>query len=1510
MLFLIFLLSCASTAVFVSAEVICVTPSENESISQNTDCVTLSQVIASNKSFLEENTALIFLHGNHSLDSNFILQNKSTLVMHSRSNSTRVTCKQLGKVSLHQIESGSISNLEFVSCPLDLHNVSINIKRCSLSLNVNSMIRPVLYSLSLRKYFRLYTGALYITKSNVTISSSIFEKNQAEVGGAVFVEHSFLKIVESFFKDNHVKCLTTSAIRYQICFGGAVYLYNSTTNVTSSVFENNSAEGAESHGGVFGMISSSVNIHSSTFINNAAPNGSGGVFFTRERNTIISNQNNFVKNSAGKSGGVLSSMFNIIILMDKSSYFENNQAKLSGGVIYAYIGEMTISRSRFCLNKATKQGGAVTLHSGTLVIYACDLIQNNVESFGGAINVPYSRVNISNCNFKMNTAYMGGAIHAESAHIYMRECTYTFNKAKKGGALVILESKTTIVSCNLSSNSADEGGAAYILFRYKSGAIHFNESIFLNNAASTGGVLYVKESTLFDTVVNDGNLCTSNHSIVQMHSITASFNVANIGLMYFVQITGIISGSTEFFNNTGSIFLYSSHLSITGHAKLVNTSSSMKRKPFQEGGVLTAFQSYIFLTGVCQFLYNFAENGGALHATGSKLYMNGYTIISNNTSERNGGGVYLYQSELNCVGDNSSVEFLGNTAGVKGGAMYAVSSSLRVSYSSVDSHYLDSPLINFTENKANYGGGIFLEVTSKVYILTLAEGKRLFLLFLMNRATYYGGAIYVADETISGVCASDSYETYTSSTECFLQSLNLQGKMTDSQTNMDIKFTKNIAYTSGNALYGGLLDRCTLSPFNQIYSLPRENLTVHSGLKYFELYSNIKQISISSGPVRVCFCRGSYPDCNYELPAVIVSKGEQFYVKLTAVDQLGFSKSKVSILSSLLSGLGRLGENQSNQTTVEGCTDLKFEIFSPNPSEVLKMYAVGPCKDEKLSQKLLSVRFSPCLCPIGFKKKVTEKTNCMCECDSLLERYTTKCDSKSKTILRKGNPWISYFRSTDNFTSGYLVYLHCPFGYCFPSGSNIHINLSKDDGSDVQCLSNRSGLLCGSCKQGFSLSLGTTRCIVCQSYWPALFVLQLAAAFIAGIALVVLLLCLNITVAVGTLNGIIFYANILYTFKSTFVQDSSPTFASVFISWLNLEIGFDSCFFDGMDTYSKTWIQLFFPSYVLFLVVTVIVLSARSKRLSNLLAKKNPVATLATLILLSYTKFLNIIITSFSFGIITYPGLNGPIHRIVWLPDASILYLSFKHVILFITAFLIFLGCMIYSGLLFFWQWLTCFGHVNNRLIKLIRSQKMSHFIETYHAPYTKKNRYWTGLLLTVRMFLYIASASNVSGNPNVNLLVIGLVTLAVLFIKEIVGINHRIYKKWPIDILEISIYINIIVLCISTIFTNIVNDEKSKAGINNTSVAIIFLMFVGIISYHVFFEVSIIKTNIWKRLTERHSPSQNELDLSVKLISTTPTATSSVVERPKRLASKLLRANPLISGNSYELREILLENS
>ena len=117
---------------------------------------------------------------------------------------------------------------------------------------------------------------------------------------------------------------------------------------------------------------------------------------------------------------------------------------------------------------------------------------------------------------------------------------------------------------------------------------------------------------------------------------------------------------------------------------------------------------------------------------------------------------------------------------------------------------------------------------------------------------------------------------------------------------------------------------------------------------------------------------------------------------------------------------------------------------------------------------------------------------------------------------------------------------------------------------------NHTATLCGACKPGLSLSLGSSKCPKCPSYWPALFVAITVFIVLAGIGLVILFLWLNITVAVGTLNGLLFYANIVAANRVILLPYPEPNYITVFISWLNLELGIDVCFIDGMDIYVRT----------------------------------------------------------------------------------------------------------------------------------------------------------------------------------------------------------------------------------------------------------------------------------------------------------------------------------------------------
>ena len=142
-------------------------------------------------------------------------------------------------------------------------------------------------------------------------------------------------------------------------------------------------------------------------------------------------------------------------------------------------------------------------------------------------------------------------------------------------------------------------------------------------------------------------------------------------------------------------------------------------------------------------------------------------------------------------------------------------------------------------------------------------------------------------------------------------------------------------------------------------------------------------------------------------------------------------------------------------------------------------------------------------------------------------------------------------------------------------GGTIKINASKFDGNSA-----------------ISKGIGGSRCLQCPGYWLLQLTAITLAAMLASIALVAILLSLNMTVAVGSLNGLIFYVNVVYANKSILLPLEDTSLVAVLISLLNLEFGVDTCYFPGMDTYAKTWLQLAFPAYVIFLVGLVFLISS------------------------------------------------------------------------------------------------------------------------------------------------------------------------------------------------------------------------------------------------------------------------------------------------------------------------------
>ena len=422
---------------------------------------------------------------------------------------------------------------------------------------------------------------------------------------------------------------------------------------------------------------------------------------------------------------------------------------------------------------------------------------------------------------------------------------------------------------------------------------------------------------------------------------------------------------------------------------------------------------------------------------------------------------------------------------------------------------------------------------------------------------------------------------------------------------------------------------------------------------------------------------------------------------------------------------------------------------------------------------------------------------------------------------------VNLSKFINNRASFAVVYI--PYHYIV--AENLTNNVFSDNSAAYEVF------VSSNCQQGLALSLGSNCCVQCSENWRRDLIGIVIAAIIAGILLVIIMLALNMTVAVGTLNGIFFYANIVAANADTYFSlFKSPDFVTVFISWLNLDIGFDICFSRSAFTEEvhvfKALIRLAFPAYVILLVVIVIVASEYSSKFAKIIGKGNPVAVLATMILLSCAKLLNAIILSFSL-LYWQPGYGS--HNV----DVTILGNVFEEAnnttgfktlsyFLLMIIILLLLLCVVYITLVFSWQWLL--RYQDRAIFNWVKYQKLRHFLEPYHTPYNGKYRYWTGLLLFVRAFVYIIAVLNFSLDPRVELMSVILIVGGVIVLKGVIA--KEVYKNWLIDIMEVAIYFNLVTFSALTWYN--LDFGGNQVAVAYTSVMNTFILLLVVIVFHV----------------------------------------------------------------------------
>ena len=782
----------------------------------------------------------------------------------------------------------------------------------------------------------------------------------------------------------------------------------------------------------------------------------------------------------------------------------------------------------------------------------------------------------------------------------------------------------------------------------------------------------------------------------------------------------------------------------------------------------------------------------------------------------------------------------------------------------IESHVTFSGNCLLYNNTADYGGGILLRSRSLFYL-----SPHTILNFTGNAAKVTGGAIHI-----------DWSENFESDNLCFFQ-INTMGfsftkdiKSIADELDIKIVFESNTARIAGTTIWGGSLDRdrgCIMIASNRY-----KNIFPLLGLN-----NNASNPSvIASAPLHMCFCYNNHtmtctPRGLIQVSHVLsfsIYPGQSLELDIATAGQLnglvpGLVEATIELLSNDIDV--HIDDVQKTQRIDRAeCTKFVYTFYTTAVTAeniriqlVLQViegmgvrldYVDVPSmslNDAKSLQNHLYIDVKLKGCPLGFHHDPVI-SSCVCQ-KAILKYVSSPCDINTQTVERKATLWMNASYTGDN-TQILAVHEHCPFDYC--GHNQLRVDLSDPD---QQCANNRAGILCGGCKAGLSLTLGSPKCKHCSNSYISL----LAAFVTAGLALVIILTFLNLTVSTGTINALILYANIIRALNSIFFP--TTTFLSVFVAWLNLDIGIDTCFYDGMDFYSLTWLQFIFPVYIWLLVSVMIITSHYSTRVSKLVSR-DAVKVLATLFLLSYAKLLRTILTVLSFTYISYEDTSGATHQTaVWLYDGNVEFARGKHIPLLLTALGFGVVYIIpFTALLLFAPFLQMRSH-RYKVLKWVN--KVMPFLDAYQGPYNDKFRFWPGLILLFRVVLFISFALNSLGDPDINLMLITTLVLVLLSFQLLLGMALKSdipYKNTYLNYLEIFYLLDLGVLCTLSVLQpdRITSSHTRRPSVTSSVlVGMAFIVFIGILSYHVYLRIKTysVLVRLYQRLRRQRGNNQ-----------------------------------------------------
>ena len=789
-----------------------------------------------------------------------------------------------------------------------------------------------------------------------------------------------------------------------------------------------------------------------------------------------------------------------------------------GGGLYIRHFSLNLLNVTFLENNASNSGGGVHVGGSfpmftTITFTNTSFIRNKAEKGGGVYVGSNNVLTFLGSTFSGNMADNdGGGLKAYHVSMNIICCYFENNKAMTiGGAISTdLHATHTILGSQFKANAAEEGGHIIIhswTEKCRHITVHFNGCILEGGSAERGGAISIRSSTRSSTY-RYINMCLEIKVILTNCTFTRN--------------NAIFGGIVDIYLNLNSECSMICLVEIRCTNMTNNYGSSLKVMDHTYGPLHVDFVD-------SNIEYSKADSGSIVQVQGRKYPI--HTWSSNfKTSIMTVTNTHFFGSTFSQFHyDNAVIRFNVANITVTTGTTFINNTGSCIAAKGSDIGLQGH--VKFMNNTAIVGAALHLDCTDDT-----SQPSSLFLFpnttvtIANNTALYYGGGV-----AVNPVCDYDS--------SCFFQ--------TSAQPNsiMHVYCQHNKALVAGS-LYGPSVHHCGMVH------------KVHGG---FSTFASLFQVEdgyfvdqvVLAPAYSVCFCENeSKNSCS----TVSAFPGTEFTVSALSTGMLNDISS--NNIRATLTEIGSLGGKFGNgrlqeiQEVQRSCSQLMYSVISTNIAQInLQIDSVENAPPSYINITILQ-------CPLGFQFDEDKE---MCNCNDYLIKVleidiTCFISNNIGEITVPGKSWIGMY-------SGKLaVHRFCPLDYCI---SELHsVDLRKQH---LQCTNNRSGVLCGACQTGLSLGLGTARCLDnCSNYYLFLII----PFTLAGLAVTLMLLKCNITVSMGIINPLILDANIVHVnatiFFPQYKQLILTNILQVFIAWLNLDFGIETCFYRGMTAYGHT----------------------------------------------------------------------------------------------------------------------------------------------------------------------------------------------------------------------------------------------------------------------------------------------------------------------------------------------------